>query len=85
MSLGGVKGLLSTRHNTSGTYPLILTARILGALQRAAATVGNSGAGIHNVAPDAGNDGICPCGIRTNSRSGCVCIYCEFLLEAESQ
>ena len=45
--------------------------------------IGNTCAGIYSVIPDARNDGMSICEIMTNSGNGCVCVYREFLLEAE--
>jgi len=48
----------------------MLTTRILRALHRVAMAVGNNGAGVCNVIPDTGNDGMGAFDIVVNSRSG---------------
>ena len=66
------------------TYPLILTTRILRALQWVTMAVGNDGGGVRDVIPDARNDGM---GVRngmTNGGSSYARVCCKFLLEPES-
>ena len=62
----------------------MLAMHILRALHRVMMTVGNSGAGVRNVIPDDGNDGIGVHDGVLNSRDGCTCVYCKSLLEAKS-
>jgi len=47
-------------------------------------TVGNNGAGIHNVIPDVGDESVGVCDIMMNGGDGCICVFCKLLLEAES-
>ena len=65
-----------------GTYLLILTTHILGALQNFTMAVGNNDAGVHNVIPHARNESAGVCDIAMNARNGCIRPYCKFLLEA---
>ena len=67
----------------SGTYNPISTTRILGAFQRVTSSVGNTGAGVYNVSPDAGSDGVGVRGIITSGGNSYICIRCKFLLEPE--
>ena len=53
----------------NGTYPLILTTRILRALQYITMVVGNDGAGVRSVIPDAGNDSVGVRNIMMNGRN----------------
>ena len=52
MSLDSFKWLVSDRWSAYGTYPPILTTRILRALQRRIIALGNLGTGVHNVISD---------------------------------
>jgi len=82
MSLDSFKWLVSDRWSAYGTYPPILTTRILRALRCRTMALGGLGAGVHNVTSDARNE---IAGVRgmMNSRNGCICVCRKFLLEAE--
>ena len=68
----------------NGTYPLILTTRILGPFQRVTMAVGNNDEGVRNLILDAGNDGVGVHDITVNGRNGCICVCCKSLLGAGS-
>jgi len=77
MSLGSFK--LSDGWSTYDTYPPSLTTRIPRAFQRFMMAVGNNGTGVHNIIPDARNEGVGVCDMMNSW----ICVYCKFLLEAE--
>jgi len=62
-----------------GTHLLILTAPTLRALQRFMMTARNNGEGFM---PGAGKESVGVCDNTMSDRSGFICVYCKFLLEA---
>ena len=68
----------------NGTHLLILTMCVLRVLQRVTIVVRGSGFGVLNAILDAGNDCVGAHDTMMNGRNGCICVYCKFLLEAES-
>ena len=81
MGLGRHELLLNDRYNTNGTYCSILTLLILGAFQRIAITVGNSGEGVQSIILDTGNDVVCVGSIMADGRNDWICPDCKGLLK----
>ena len=70
---------------TNGTYCPVLVMRIMRAFQRITMNVRNNGVCVYNIIPDMGNDGVGVQDVVMNGRSGCICVRCRFLVDAENQ